>query len=171
MTEPDALDWYLPLGEALDEARARAILARFGPEVKRIGQEFAERVRAEAPGRPVEGKVYGLETLLHAYRHPRGPELTGVALGHIAYEPSGGGIKRRADSAGLGERTDLRAGMMGAASTDYGLDRRDVVRRRLGFRLGRTHADRLSRERDNGQPVGRHAASSVLRPTRILARD
>jgi hypothetical protein len=89
----DADEWRLPVGEILDERRARLILARFGPEVRRVGQELADRLRAELPGRKVEGKVYGLPSLLHAYGHPRSADLTGIALGHVAYEPSGGGIR------------------------------------------------------------------------------
>jgi hypothetical protein len=74
-------------------AAAGLILARFGPDVRRVGQELADRLRAELPDRRVEGKVYGLSSLLHAYQHPRRAELTGIALGHVAYEPNGGGWK------------------------------------------------------------------------------
>lgn len=85
-------DWILPVGETLDERRARLILARFGPEAKRVGQARAARLRADVPGRVVEGKITGLPTLLHAYRAPRRADLTGICLGYVAYEPSGGGI-------------------------------------------------------------------------------
>jgi hypothetical protein len=85
-------DWRLPVGETLDERRARLILARFGPEARRISQDLAARLRVERPGGRVEGKVYELATLLHAYRHPRSADLAGIGLGFVAYEPSGGGI-------------------------------------------------------------------------------
>jgi hypothetical protein len=85
-------DWRLPVGEILDEQRARRILARFGPAVERISQDLAARLRAELPGRKVDGKVYEVATLLHAYRHPRSADLAGIGLGFVAYEPSGGGI-------------------------------------------------------------------------------
>jgi hypothetical protein len=91
MTEND--DWRLTVGETLDDRRARLILARFGPEARRIGRGLATRLRAETPGRVVEGTTYGLNTLLAAYPDPRRKELTAIALGHIWYEPSGGGIK------------------------------------------------------------------------------
>ena len=88
----DADDWRLPVGETLDERRARLILARFGPAVERIGQALAARLRAELPGRKVEGKVYEVATLLHADRHPRSADLAGIGLGYVAYALSSGGI-------------------------------------------------------------------------------
>jgi hypothetical protein len=88
----DADAWRLPVGETLDERRALLILARFGPEARRISQDLAARLRVERPGGRVEGKVYELATLLHAYRHPRSADLAGIGLGFVAYEPSGGGI-------------------------------------------------------------------------------
>jgi hypothetical protein len=86
-------DWRLPVGETIDERRARLILARFGPEVRRVGQALADRLRAELPDRRIEGTVYGLPSRLHADQRPRRAELTGIALGHVADEPSGGGWK------------------------------------------------------------------------------
>jgi hypothetical protein len=77
----------------LDDRRARLILARFGPEAQRVGRDLAARLRAATPGRMVEGKTCGLATLLAAYAHPRSKELTGIALGHVWYEPSGSGSK------------------------------------------------------------------------------
>jgi hypothetical protein len=84
-------DWRLPVGEILDERRARRILARFGPTVEWISQDLAARLRAELPGRKVDGKVYEVATLLHAYRHPRSADLAGIGLGYVAYAPRGGG--------------------------------------------------------------------------------
>jgi hypothetical protein len=87
----DADEWRLPVGEMLDERRARLILTRFSPEARRVGQDLAVRLRAELPDRKVEGKLYGLPVLLHAYQQPRRAEVTGIALGHVADEPRGGG--------------------------------------------------------------------------------
>jgi hypothetical protein len=59
MTEADD-DWILPVGERLDERRARLILKRFGPEARRVGQALADRLQEEQPGRLVEGRVFGV---------------------------------------------------------------------------------------------------------------
>jgi hypothetical protein len=77
-------DWILPVGERLDDRRARLILRRFGPEAVRLGQEFAAAWRAEAPARPVEGTIVGVRTLLG----PHGGFLrdlahTGIARGMV----------------------------------------------------------------------------------------
>jgi hypothetical protein len=83
---------YVNSGETLDKRRARLILTRFGPDVRRVGQALADRLRAERPGRKGEGAISGLQSRLHAYGHPCSPDLNGIALGHVANEPSGRGI-------------------------------------------------------------------------------
>ena len=60
--------WSLPVGERLTPERAGAIVARFGAEVRAIGEEVAARRRAERPGREVRGRVYGTALVLEAFQ-------------------------------------------------------------------------------------------------------
>lgn len=43
-------DWRQPVGETRDERRARLILARVGPEARRVGRDLAEPLRADVRG-------------------------------------------------------------------------------------------------------------------------
>lgn len=90
MTDDDA--WRLPIGATLDEARGRLILARFGPEAKQIGEALAARLRAQHPDAPIDARVFGLDTLLASYPHPRATQDYRIALGMIAFTTSSGSL-------------------------------------------------------------------------------
>jgi hypothetical protein len=83
-------DWILPVGEALDDARARLIRARFGREAERLGRELADRLRREHPELDVHGRVFGVRTLRQANPFPRTPASRALWLGHV-FHPSPAG--------------------------------------------------------------------------------
>jgi hypothetical protein len=93
MTGRDDNAWRLPIGETLDEARAQAILARFGWEARQVGQVLADRLKDEHPERQVDGRVFGVRTLLHAYQHPRDVASPGITLGIVTQELSSSGLR------------------------------------------------------------------------------
>ena len=41
--------WFLPVGERLTPERANAVIARFGAEVRAVGEAVAAQLRAEDP--------------------------------------------------------------------------------------------------------------------------
>ena len=80
---PHGEPWYLPVGETLTPPRARAIVGRFGPEVRAMGKRIVARLRAEHPGAEIRGRVYGTTLLLEALQVPRSEDAGAIWVGDV----------------------------------------------------------------------------------------
>lgn len=85
----EAEPWYLPVGERLDDRRAEAIVARFAAEARAVGESVIARLQADRPDREVQGRVYGVRTVLMAFQVARGPNDGGIWIGDVRHSHAG----------------------------------------------------------------------------------